>query len=243
MKTVLITWWTSWIGLECASIFAKHGYNLILLARNKDKLDRIAWEMMLADPTTKVTTYAVDISKREKLEQCFQDLNTELKEVSVLINSAWVAKGMNTMDTVSLDDIDEMVDTNIKWLLYVTRLILPYMLANWDGHVVNIGSTAGFDAYVGWSIYCGTKAAVNMMSKAMRMELRSKNIKISIVNPGQVETNFQLYRFDGNSDKVEGRVWKNIQLKPEDVAEVIYDIVDKSDKMDIFEVTIPHKSK
>ena len=219
-KTVCITWATSWIGYACAQKFAQEGNDLILIARNKAKLSEMQKQLWW-----KTIIIVADVWDKEGLYKALDTIKDT--QIDILINSAWVAKNMDLLWRASTDDRDEMIDTNIKWTLYMTRYVLPKMLERRTGHIVNISSISAETAYPGGNVYCMSKAAINMLSKCLRDELKDTDIKLTNVMPGLVDTNFQLYRFDNNQDKVNAWIgWRN-QLSPDEVAEAIFSACEK----------------
>lgn len=220
-KNILITGASSGIGEACARRYAADGDNLILFARNKAKLQEMKEELS-AKHGIKVHTDAFDIRERERVKEAINNIPFELKEIDVLINNAGLVIGLDREFEGCLDEWDVVIDTNIKSLLAMTRLIVPEMKAQGRGHIVNIGSVAGDAAYYGGSVYCATKSAVKALSDALRIELVDTPLRVTNIKPGLVETNFSVTRFRGDSEKAD-KVYEGIRpLIGEDVAETIF---------------------
>jgi NADP-dependent 3-hydroxy acid dehydrogenase YdfG len=218
---VLITGATSGIGKATAFEFAKHGHNLILCGRRADRLMSLSEELQ-SKFHNKVYTLAFDIRNYEETKTAIDSIPEDLNSVDVLLNNAGLASGLDYIYDSALEDWEIMIDTNIKGLLYITRLISPGMVARSTGHIINICSTAGKDVYARGNVYCATKAAVDMLTKGMRMDLYNHGIRVSQVAPGMVEeTEFSKVRFHGDEEKA--KIYKDFNpLKSSDVAEIIY---------------------
>ena len=208
MKTILITGATSGIGLAAAKKLANSKNNLILCGRRQYKLDEISNEL---SKITNVLPLSFDVSDKNEVNRLLNDLPEEFSAIDILINNAGNAHGLDTIQDGSLDDWDDMIDSNVKGLLYVSRVIIPKMIEQKCGHIINIGSLAGREVYEKGNIYCATKHAVNAISKAMRIDLNKTGVKVSEINPGLVETNFSNIRFKGDSDIAE-KVYKGYKL-------------------------------
>lgn len=220
-KIVLITGATSGIGEACASVFAKNQYNLILTGRRKERLDELK-ERLEKEFQIKCLTLAFDVRNNTQVESAFDSLPAEWKNIDVLINNAGLAVGLNPIQEGVLDDWERMIDTNVKGLLYVTRKILPWMIDRKNGHVINIASIAGKEVYSQGNVYCGTKHAVDAISRAMRIDTVQHGIKVTNVAPGAVETEFSLVRFKGDESRADN-VYKGYEpLYGKDIADVIY---------------------
>ena len=217
-KNVLITGATSGIGLGCARKFAENGDKLILTGRNEQKLAEIRKE--LSEKGCQVLTLAFDVRDREKAKQCINDLPEEWKDIDVLVNNAGLALGLEPEYEGNLDDWETMIDTNIKGLLTMTRLVVPGMIERGRGHVINVGSVAGDAAYAGGNVYCATKAAVKTLTDGLRIDVADTPIRVTNLKPGLVETNFSNVRFHGDSDRA-ATVYKGIKpLTGDDIADV-----------------------
>ena len=217
-KIVLITGATSGIGLACARKFAENGDRLILTGRNESRLAEIRKE--LTDKGIDVLTLTFDVRNREQAEKCLCGLPVEWQQIDVLVNNAGLALGLEPEYEGSFDDWETMIDTNIKGLLTMTRLVVPGMVKRGQGHVINIGSVAGDAAYAGGNVYCATKAAVKALSDGLRIDVADTAVRVTNLKPGLVETNFSNVRFHGDIDRAAG-VYKGIQpLTGDDIADV-----------------------
>jgi len=225
-KIALITGATSGIGEASACLLAAAGFDLVLCGRNIQKLEQLKRQL---HDQVQVETLAFDVKDRQDVMASISALPKEFQNIDVLINSAGNAHGAEPVDTANLEDWDEMIDANVKGLLYVTKAVLPAMVAKKAGHIVNLGSLAGLETYLNGSVYCATKSAVHTLSDAMRMDLNKHGIKVSCINPGMVETNFSITRFKGDESRAT-KVYEGVKpLSAQDVAEVI-----------LFAVTRPH---
>lgn len=219
-KTIFITGATSGIGEGCARKFAAMGSNLILNGRNTEKLENLKKE--LTAQGVEVLTLPFDVRDRKAMQEAVDSLQGQWKHVDVLINNAGLVIGMDKEHEGSLDEWDIVIDTNIKALLAMTRLIVPGMVERGCGHVINIGSIAGDAAYAGGSVYCATKAAVKALSDGLRIDLVNTPVRVTNIKPGMVETNFSVIRFRGDQDKADA-VYKGIRpLTGDDIADVVY---------------------
>ena len=219
-KTALITGATSGIGEACARKFAEGGYNLILTARREEKLAEI--KAQLEAEGTKVRTLVFDVRDAEAAKQAIGSLETEWQTIDVLINNAGLALGLEKEYEGDPEDWNTMIDTNIKGLLTMTRLIVPAMVERNEGHVINIGSVAGDAAYAGGNVYCATKAAVKTITDGLRIDVAESAVRVTNVKPGLVETNFSNVRFHGDNARAEN-VYKGIvPLTGADIADVAF---------------------
>ncbi len=217
-KIVLITGATSGIGLGCARKFADNGDKLILTGRNEQKLEEIRKE--LADKGTQVLTLVFDVRDREAATKCINGLPEEWKAVDVLVNNAGLALGLEPEYEGSFEDWETMIDTNIKGLLTMTRLIVPGMVARDRGHIINIGSVAGDAAYANGNVYCATKSAVKTITDGLRIDVANSAVRVTNLKPGLVETNFSNTRFHGDTERA-ANVYKGIKpLTGDDIADV-----------------------
>jgi NADP-dependent 3-hydroxy acid dehydrogenase YdfG len=220
-KLILITGATSGIGLACAGIFAKNGDNLILTGRREERLKTIS-EQLTEKYGVNVKTLNFDVRDKEAVFHAINSLRDEWKQIDVLVNNAGLAVGLSTIQNGETDDWERMIDTNVKGLLYVTRAVLPGMVERKSGHVINIGSIAGKEVYPNGNVYCGTKYAVDALTKAIRIDTVQAGIKVTQIAPGAVETEFSIVRFKGDKEKADG-VYKGFEpLNPEDIAESVY---------------------
>ena len=235
-KIVLITGATSGIGLACARKFAENGDRLILTGRNEQRLDEIRKE--LTEKGTDVLTLAFDVRDREKATKCIQELPAEWQEIDVLVNNAGLALGLEPEYEGNPDDWETMIDTNIKGLLTMTRLVVPGMVERNRGHIINIGSVAGDAAYAGGNVYCATKAAVKALSDGLRIDVANTAVRVTNLKPGLVETNFSNIRFHGDTDRA-ATVYKGIKpLTGDDIADVAVFATNAPEHVQIAEVLI-----
>lgn len=217
-KTVLITGATSGIGLACAKKFAEDGYRVIVTARTEEKLNRVIKSLKQYD--TPVCGLTFDVRDRNEVEKSLASLPDDWKTIDVLINNAGLALGLEPEYEGDFNDWDTMIDTNIKGLLTMTRLIVPDMVKRDSGMVINIGSVAGDAAYAGGNVYCATKAAVKVISDGLRIDVASSSVRVTNIKPGLVETNFSNTRFHGDTQRADN-VYKGIKpLTGEDIADV-----------------------
>ena len=219
-KIVLITGASAGIGKACAEAFAKEGASLILTARRIAKLNKISASLK-KKYGIKVFTTQLDVRNKDAVKSMVSSLPGEWKKIDILINNAGLARGLSDIDEGSYDDWDEMIDTNIKGLLYVSREIIPLMVKRKKGHVINIGSIAGHQVYPKGNVYNATKFAVNALSKTMRLDLYQKDVRVSTVDPGMVKTEFSLVRFRGDNERAK-KVYEGLSpLTPEDIADAV----------------------
>ena len=235
-KTVLITGATSGIGLGCARKFADNGDRLILTGRNAEKLEEIRKE--LTANGTEVLTLLFDVRDRNKATEAIENLAAEWKDIDVLVNNAGLALGLEPEYEGSYDDWDTMVDTNIKGLLTMTRLVVPGMVKRNRGHIINIGSVAGDAAYAGGNVYCATKAAVKTITDGLRLDVANTAIRVTNLKPGLVETNFSNTRFHGDTQRA-ANVYKGIKpLTGDDIADVAVYAANAPEHVQVAEVLI-----
>lgn len=235
-KTALITGATSGIGEACARKFAEGGYNLILTARRAEKLAEI--KAQLEAKGTKVRTLVFDVRDAEAAKQTIGSLEAEWRTIDVLINNAGLALGLEKEYEGDPEDWNTMIDTNIKGLLTMTRLIVPAMIERNEGHVINIGSVAGDAAYAGGNVYCATKAAVKTITDGLRIDVAESAVRVTNVKPGLVETNFSNVRFHGDNARAEN-VYKGIvPLTGADIADVAFYAASAPKHVQIAEVLV-----
>lgn len=216
-----ITGATAGIGKSTAEIFAKNGYDLIITGRRKERLTELS-ATLKKTYNINVLTLNFDVRNIKEVQTAVESIPSNWKKITVLVNNAGLAVGLNTIQEGVLDDWERMIDTNIKGLLYITRTLAPLMIANSSGHIINIGSVAGKEVYANGNVYCATKHAVDALSKSMRIDLLPHHIKVTAIHPGMVETEFSIVRFKGDEERA-GNVYKGLKaLTPEDIAETIY---------------------
>ena len=220
-KIVCITGASSGFGEATARRFAAAGYDLIITGRRTDKLEKLQQELEKPG-IVKVFVITLDVRDRDAVAKAFDALPENWKAIGILVNNAGLAAGRETFDTASLDDWDNMIDTNVKGLLYVTRAVLPFMIPKKSGHIINIGSIAGKQVYPKGNVYCATKFAVGALSQSMRIDLAPHRIKVTVVEPGAAETEFSLVRLKQDSAEAK-KVYEGYKpLVAEDIAEIIF---------------------
>jgi len=236
-KTILITGANSGIGKACTEKFAENGAKLILCSRNVDKLITVAEEIN-KKYDTEILTYQLDVRDKVKVQTVIDELPKKWQKIDVLINNAGGALGLEKFQEGNTDDWDEMIDSNVKGLLYLSRNVVPLMIKNKKGHVINIGSIAGLAAYPNGAVYCGVKAAVKLISDGLRMDTVDTPIRVTNIQPGMVETNFSLVRFHGDKERAK-KVYQNIKaLTPEDIADIVFYSASLPAHVQICEVTV-----
>jgi serine 3-dehydrogenase len=217
---VCITGASSGIGAACAAAFARQGASLLLLARRGKRLEELARQLAM-EHHIRIACAEIDVRKQPEVENYFSGLPPDWKEIDILVNNAGLSRGLNKLHEGRLDDWEEMIDTNIKGLLYVTRSVLPGMVERNRGHVINIGSIAGHQTYPGGNVYSATKFAVTGLSRSLKMDLLGTAVRVSSVDPGLVETEFSRVRFRGDMERA-AKTYEGLKpLAPEDVAEVV----------------------
>ncbi len=231
-KIVMITGATSGIGMATAKLLSKHGYNLIITGRRQDKLNDLQ-DKLMQKYGGEVKTLCFDIRNYEDTSKAYESLDENWKNIDILINNAGLAKGLAAVHEGKLEDWETMIDTNIKGLLYITRLVTPKMVQNHHGQIINICSTAGHDVYPNGNVYSATKFAVDALTKSMRLDMYKHNIRVGQVSPGHVEeTEFALIRFDG--DKEKAKIYEDFTpLKSKDVANAIYFMISQPKHVNI----------
>lgn len=235
-KSVLITGATSGIGEACSKAFAASGYSLILTGRSQEKLNIL--QEQLAKNGAKVKTLTFDVRNREETAQALASLTGEWADIDILVNNAGLALGLDKLHEGDFEDWDIMIDTNIKGLLNVTRMVVPMMVERNKGHIINIGSVAGDVAYSMGNVYCATKAAVKALTDGLRIDLVNTPIKVTNVKPGLVETNFSITRFHGNEAQAKN-VYQGIKpLSGEDIADTILYIANAPAHVQIAEILV-----
>ncbi len=236
-KIVLITGATSGIGQACAELYAAKNYDLIITGRREEKLKNLKLRLE-QDFNIKVTTLCFDVSKKEEVETCLNNLPSELKKIVILINNAGLSQGLDPIQDGKLSDWDTMIDTNIKGLLYVSKIISNWMIAEKSGHIINIGSIAGKQVYANGNVYNATKHAVDALNQAMRIDLLKFGIKVAGINPGAVETEFSEVRFHGDKEKAK-KVYDGFEpLQAKDIAETIYFVTSRPAHVNINDLII-----
>ncbi|MEQ9592273.1 MAG: SDR family NAD(P)-dependent oxidoreductase [Cyclobacteriaceae bacterium] len=217
-RIALITGATSGIGEATARLLASNAFKLIICGRRKERLDALQNEL---SPLTEVTTLSFDVRNKSEVETALSSLDAKWKQIDVLINNAGNAHGLSPIQNGDVADWDAMIDINVKGLLYVSHEVLPTMVKRNQGHIINLGSIAGKEAYPNGNVYCASKFAVDAITKGMRIDLNAHGIKVTAIHPGLVETEFSLVRFKGDQDRAD-TVYKGYQpLRGEDIADLI----------------------
>lgn len=233
----LITGATSGIGKSTAVEFAKHGYDLIITGRRQERLEELRADLT-KQYSVKVLNLCFDVRDEKQVEAAINSIPAEFKKIDVLVNNAGLAAGLAPIQDGKLSHWEQMIDTNVKGLLYITKHVSKILIENKKGHIINVGSIAGKEVYANGNVYCATKHAVDALNKGMRIDLLPHGIKVSAVNPGMVETEFSIVRFDGDEERAK-KVYENIQpLKPEDIAETIYWMASRPAHVNINDVII-----
>ncbi len=235
MKTVLITGATSGIGRATAELLANHTFKLILCGRRKERLKELENVLSKKVPVHKLI---FDAGKRDEVVNAVESLPDDFRNIDVLINNAGNAHGLSHIQDGNIEDWEAMIDVNIKGLLYVTREILPGMVARKSGHVINIGSIAGIENYERGNVYCASKAAVNALSHGMRIDLNESGIKVSEIKPGAVNTEFSSVRFKGNQEKADLVYQGFTPLTAGDVAEIIHFVISRPTHVNIADLLV-----
>lgn len=236
-KIALITGATSGIGEATAIEFAKHNYNLIITGRRAGRLIELA-KNITQEYDVQVKTLVFDVRIKTSVDEAMDSLEAGWKKIDVLVNNAGLASGLDPIQNGDVADWEKMIDTNVKGLLYVSKSVIPLMIANKKGHIVNISSIAGKEAYANGNVYCATKHAVEALTKSMRIDLLKEGIKVSSVSPGMVDTEFSQVRFHGDTKRAE-EVYKGFEpLHAEDIAETIWFIVSRPAHVNINDVLI-----
>ena len=219
-KVVFITGASSGIGKSCAVKFAEAGARLILSARRKERIDSLV-EDLKKKYKTESYGFKLDVQKQKDVQHAVESLPKKWQDIDILVNNAGLSRGLDKLHEGSIRDWEEMIDTNVKGLLYVTRAILPGMVSRNSGMVVNIGSIAGYQYYPKGNVYCATKAAVDAVTNTLRMELVDTPIRVCTVDPGLVETEFSEVRFRGDKERAKKTYLGFKPLSPDDVADAV----------------------
>jgi NADP-dependent 3-hydroxy acid dehydrogenase YdfG len=234
---VLVTGATSGIGKSTAEIFAKNGHDLIITGRRKERLAELK-NSLEKKYQVKITTLGFDIRNKNEVETAIASLSEQDKNIDILVNNAGLAAGLSSLQEGNIDHWERMIDTNVKGLLYMSRIVSNLMIKRQKGHIINIGSIAGKEVYANGNVYCATKHAVDALNKGMRIDLLPHNIKVTAINPGMVETEFSVVRFDGDEDRAK-KVYAGMQpLTPQDIAETIYWAADRPAHVNINDIII-----
>jgi len=232
-KIVFITGASSGIGAACAKEFSSAGAKVILVARRSEKLAALVKE--LSSPTHIIE---LDIRNRAAVQKAIESLAPSLKEIDILVNNAGLGRGLDKLHEGNIDSWDEMIDTNIKGLLYVSRAIIPGMVSRGNGHIINIGSIAGHEVYPAGNVYCATKHAVDAITKGMRLDLVDTPLRVSTIDPGLVQTDFSVVRFYGDKERANKAYVGYEPLRGKDIAETAVWIASRPPHVQIAEVII-----
>lgn len=236
-KVALITGATSGIGKATALLLAENGFSIIITGRRQKLLDEIKHEIEVKHKQN-VLALCFDIRNKVAVDNAINSLTKEWQNIDVLVNNAGLAAGLNQIQNGATDDWEQMIDTNVKGLLFVTRKVIPYMIERSKGHIVNIGSIAGTQVYENGNVYCASKHAVHALSQAMRIDLLKHNIKVSEIRPGMAETEFSLVRFKGDSQAAKKPYLGLIPLSGNDVADAIHYVVTRPPHVNINDLEI-----
>lgn len=237
-KIVFITGASSGIGRSCAFAFAEQGAKLLLCARRNARLEDVRNELEAKYPGISIHTFELDVRDRDDVSELLSGLPEEWKQIDILVNNAGLSRGLDKLQDGSIDDWEEMIDTNVKGLLFVTRTIVPWMLTRGSGHIINIGSIAGHEVYPKGNVYCASKFAVDALTKGLRMDLVDTPLRVSTVDPGLVETEFSMVRFHGDEERAK-TVYKGLTpLSPDDVADSVVWIATRPPHVQVAEIVI-----
>jgi len=232
-RIALITGASSGIGEACARKFAENGARTILVARRSERLKKLACKL-----PTESHLLRLDIRDKQAVEEAISSLPTSWRPIDILVNNAGLSRGLDKLHQGKIDDWEEKIDTNIKGLLYVSRAVVPGMVARGRGHVINIGSIAGHEVYPGGNVYCATKHAVDALTKGMRLDLVDTPVRVATVDPGLVETEFSQVRFHGERERAKKVYQGYTPLTGDDIAEAVVWIADRPLHVQVAEVII-----
>ncbi|MCC5630629.1 SDR family oxidoreductase [Nostoc sphaeroides] len=236
-QIILITGASSGIGTACAKIFAGAGAKLILAARRLERLQQLA-DTLVKEFGIEIHLLQLDVRDRNAVEFAISTLPSAWSDIDILINNAGLSRGLDKLHEGSFQDWEDMIDTNVKGLLYVSRYVVPGMVSRDRGHVVNLGSIAGHQTYPGGNVYCATKAAVRAISEGLKQDLLGTRVRVTSVDPGMVETEFSNVRFHGDAERA-NKVYQGVKpLTADDVADVIFFCVTRSPHVNINEVVL-----
>lgn len=237
-KTALITGATSGIGRAVAKKLAQNGYNIIITGRRSNLLEALKNEISKEIPGIEVLALNFDVRKQKEVSEAINGLPEKWSKIDVLVNNAGLAAGLDPIHEGSIDDWEQMIDTNVKGLLYITRCVTPSMVKNKSGHIINLGSIAGKEVYENGNVYCATKHAVDALTKGMRIDLLPYNIKVTSIDPGMVETEFSMVRFKGDKKRSD-KVYEGLTpLGADDIADAILFVVTRPPHVNINDMII-----
>lgn len=234
-KTALITGATSGIGKATATLLAQNNFRIVLCGRRIERLEALKKQL---ENYTQVHTLCFDVSDRKAVSESIASLPDAFSDIDILVNNAGNAHGLDSIQNGNLDDWDAMIDSNVKGLLYVSKAIIPKMIAKQSGHIINIGSIAGKEVYPNGNVYCASKFAVDALNQSMRMDLNPYGIRVGGIHPGMVETEFSEVRFKGDTERAVN-VYKGLTpLQPEDIADIILFVVTRPYHVNIADLIV-----
>ena len=236
-KIVFITGASSGIGEACAIEFAKHGSKLILCARRQERLEKLSKEIK-NEYGTDVILFELDVRNKEEVEKIINKIPDEWKNIDILVNNAGLSRGLDLLHEGSIQDWEEMIDTNVKGLLYVSRAIIPKMVAKGNGDIINIGSIAGHEVYPRGNVYCASKHAVDAITKGLRLDLLGTPLRVCTIDPGLVETEFSEVRFRGDKERAKTIYQNYTPLSPADVADCVFYAASRPNHVQIAEMIV-----
>ncbi|WP_437918214.1 SDR family NAD(P)-dependent oxidoreductase [Sphingobacterium sp. LRF_L2] len=238
-RTVLITGASSGIGEACAKTLAGESrYRLLLCARRLQRLEQLKHEIHTSYPNCEIFCFELDVRDQESVQQKLNALPDEWANIDILINNAGLSQGLDSIENGDIGDWDRMIDTNVKGLLYVSKHALPLMSNSENAHIINIGSIAGKEVYPNGNVYCATKHAVDALSKAMRIDLLEKGIRVSSIDPGMVETEFSSVRFKGDDTRAKNVYAGLTPLSGKDIAEIISFVLSRPTHVNINDLIV-----
>ena len=236
-KIVFVTGASSGIGESTAQAFAAQGANILMCARRAERLEKLA-QALEYECGVAVHYFRLDVRDQPAVDKAIAGLAPEWRAIDILVNNAGLSRGLDKLPQGRLDDWEEMIDTNVKGLLYVSRAVIPGMIERGRGHIINIGSVAGHEVYPGGNVYCATKFAVRALSKGLRLDLSGTPIRVSEVAPGMVETEFSLVRFHGDAERA-GKVYQGLTpLAPDDIADAAVWCATRPPHVNVSEVVV-----
>lgn len=235
--SVFITGASSGIGEACARVFAAKKHDLVLVARRGERLKKLAQELR-TQHSVEIHSFGLDIQEKNAVSQLVQKERELFSKVTILINNAGLARGLDPIQSGDLDDWDQMIDTNVKGLLYLTRALLPQMIQARQGHIINLGSVAGHWVYEKGNVYCATKFAVTALTEGMRLDLKGTGVRVTLVSPGKVETEFSEVRFKGDQERAKAIYATGEPLKPTDIAEMILWCAEQPARINVQELVV-----
>jgi 3-hydroxy acid dehydrogenase/malonic semialdehyde reductase len=236
-KIAMITGATSGFGEATAHEFAKNGYDVIITGRRLERLNALAEELK-KQYGTEAHILNFDVRSNAETQKNINSLPERWQNIDVLVNNAGLASGLSRIQEGNIEDWDKMIDTNVKGMLYVTRCVAPMMIKNKKGHIINIGSTAGKEAYLNGNVYCATKFAVDALTRSMRIDMLPHGIRVTSVCPGMAETEFSVVRFHGDQDRAKN-VYKGIQaLTAADIADVVYYVASRPAHVNVSDIVV-----